>query len=74
MRTWMDERMEKEEKNRLAQEAREKRALFLAEQPVRRSGRLIVSSAQKVESGNICGFGVVPERDERGDGGGAALG
>lgn len=43
MRTWVNERMEKEEKRRLAEEAREKRALAAAEQPRRRSGRLIVS-------------------------------
>lgn len=45
MKTWMNERMEKEEKKRLADEAREKRQLALEAQPRRRSGRLIVSTA-----------------------------
>ena len=47
MRTWMVERMEKEEKLRLASEARERRAIFIAEQPIRRSGRLSVSRGRR---------------------------
>lgn len=43
LRTWINESMEKEEKRRLADEAREKRALAIANAPRRRSGRLIVS-------------------------------
>lgn len=43
LRTWITESMEKEEKRRLADEAREKRALAIANAPRRRSGRLIVS-------------------------------
>ncbi|CAM9360537.1 unnamed protein product [Scytosiphon promiscuus] len=41
MKTWVNERMEKEEKKRLADEAREKRQLALEAQPRRRSGRLV---------------------------------
>lgn len=43
LRTWITESMEKEEKRRLADEAKEKRALAIANAPRRRSGRLIVS-------------------------------
>lgn len=43
MRTWMTERMEREEKKRLADEARERKQLALEAQPRRRSGRLAVS-------------------------------
>lgn len=43
MRTWVTERMEREEKKRLADEARERKQLALEAQPRRRSGRLAVS-------------------------------
>lgn len=44
MKEWVSESMEKEEKRRLHEEAKERRALAIAEQPKRRSGRLIVSA------------------------------
>lgn len=43
MRTYVNERMEKEEKKRAADQARERRALLAEQLPKRRSGRLIVS-------------------------------
>lgn len=50
MRTWVNERMEKEEKKRLADEARERRQLALEAAPRRRSGRLVVSAAARVRT------------------------
>lgn len=41
---WVTEKMEREEKKRLADEAREKKQLALEAQPRRRSGRLAVST------------------------------
>eukprot|EP00752_Nemacystus_decipiens_P016804 g15038.t1 len=46
MRTWVTERMEREEKKRLADEAREKKQLALEAQPRRRSGRLARAEAE----------------------------
>lgn len=45
MRTYVNERMEKEEKKRAADQAKERRALLAEQLPKRRSGRLIVSLA-----------------------------